>query len=99
MPYTAPVDEYLFLLTRCTSALRLAREGGFPNLSEDLLPAIVGEAGKFASGPLAAIDRSLDRVGARYVDGAVVTAPGHRELYRDFVAGGWMGLAQPEDRR
>jgi alkylation response protein AidB-like acyl-CoA dehydrogenase len=45
---------------------------------------------------MAALDRPGDREGVTLADGMVATAPGWRKVYRDWVAGGWAGVAAPE---
>lgn len=93
MTYRAPVTETLFFLEHCTALNRIAGKGAQADLSLDLVQSVLEEAGKFASERLAPLNRQADQIGSKLVDGKVVTPPGWKEAYRDWIAGGWNGLA------
>ncbi|MBX3534408.1 MAG: acyl-CoA dehydrogenase [Xanthobacteraceae bacterium] len=95
MTYRAPVSETLFFLDHCTSFNAIAGKGAQAELSLDLVQSVLEEAGKFASERLAPLNRQADQIGSKLVDGKVVTPPGWKEAYRDWIAGGWNGLAGP----
>lgn len=95
--YKAPVDEVLFTLKHVAGLSDDLAAGRFGDLEQDLVDAIVSEAGRFATeeiGPLAEIG---DRQGAKLVDGKVRLADGWSELYTNWAAGGWNGLTAPEE--
>jgi 3-(methylthio)propanoyl-CoA dehydrogenase len=58
--------------------------------------AILDEAAKFAGQRIDPINRAGDTQGARWSESGVVTAPGFKDAYHDFCAGGWQGLRFPE---
>lgn len=93
MTYRAPVSETLFFMEHCTALPEIAGKGAQADLSLDLVQSVLEEAGKFASEKLAPLNRPADQIGSKLVDGKVVTPPGWKEAYRDWVAGGWNGLA------
>ncbi len=95
MTFRAPLrDLTLALQTAGHPALVAA---GFPELDEDTVAAILEAAGAFTEEQLAPLNRKGDQVGARYENGAVVSAPGFAAAYQAFVAGGWNSLsADPE---
>ncbi|MBX3514501.1 MAG: acyl-CoA dehydrogenase [Xanthobacteraceae bacterium] len=95
MSYRAPVSETLFFLDHCTSFNAIAGKGAQAELSLDLVQSVLEEAGKFASERLAPLNRQADQIGSKLVDGKVVTPPGWKEAYQDWIAGGWNGLAGP----
>lgn len=97
MDHTASIRETAFYLKHCTLLLQPGGAGEAAGLTADLLDAVLGEAGRFASGVLAPLDRRLDAEGVSFADGRVTTAGGHAAAYRAFVEGGWNGLAQPVD--
>lgn len=94
--YRAPVDEIAFTLRHVTGFGQALDAGEFPNLSADLLDAILTEAGRFASDEIAPLRKIGDQVGARLEGSAVTTPPGWADLYRRWTEGGWNGLGAPE---
>ena len=94
--YRAPVAEIAFTLKHVAGLGEARAAGAFPDLTEDVLDAVLAEAGRFATDAMAALDRPGDRAGVKLADGAVATAPGWQEVYRDWTAGGWAGIAAPE---
>ncbi len=93
------MTAYRTVLSDIRSALRV--QGGLDavlelpgveGVSGELIDAILEEAGKFATEVLAPLNQPGDRQGSRLVDGVVLTPDGFRDAYRDFAAGGWVGL-------
>jgi len=76
--------------------LRALNEG-FAAADPDTVHAVLEEAVRYAAEHLAGFGDAADRIGARLVDGRVVTAPGHRQAWEAFVAGGWPTLDLPVD--
>jgi alkylation response protein AidB-like acyl-CoA dehydrogenase len=96
--YKAPVDEVLFLLRDVFRIERYDNVPGFADASPDVIEAVLGEAGKFCEEVLLPLNRSGDREGCtRHADGRVTTPAGFRDAYRQFVGGGWIGLAAPSE--
>ena len=96
MTYRAPVADIAFALKHATGLRRRRwREGLYGDLDEDLVDAVLGEAGQFATDVLAPLNAIGDRHGTPFKDGVVTTPPGWRQAYRDWAAGGWNGLAAP----
>ena len=91
MSYRAPVEEMAFTLRHVAGLDRVLAEGRHEMTADDAAP-ILEEAGKFANGVIAPLNRTGDRHGSTVKDGAVTTPPGWGEAYRAFVAGGWNGL-------
>ena len=95
--YSAPVSEIGFMLRHVAEFGRIAQAFGGEELSDDLVDAILGEAGRFAAEELAPLNKIADRHGTPWNDGAVTTPPGWREAYRAWAEGGWNGLTAPEE--
>ena len=76
------------------SRLRALKDS-FGAATPDLVQAVLDEAARFASGFLAPLNDDGDREGCVLAEGRVRTAPGHREAYDAYVAGGWPTLDQP----
>ena len=95
--YRAPVDEIAHTLKSVAGLRKALETGRFGDLGEDLVDAILAEAGRFSSDEVAPLNEIGDRHGAVLKDGAVTTPPGWKELYRSWIDGGWNGLTGPEE--
>ena len=92
--YTAPVRDSLFVLNEVLDIGRHADLPGFADSTPDLLAAILAEGGRFAEEVLQPFNAVVDEVGAqRLPTGDVVTPPGFKDAYRQFVEGGWGALS------
>jgi acyl-CoA dehydrogenase len=80
--YRAPVDEIAHTLKSVAGCARPSRRSRFGDLGEDLVDAILAEAGRFASDEIAPLNEIGDTHGAVLKDGAVTTPPGWKDLYQ-----------------
>jgi alkylation response protein AidB-like acyl-CoA dehydrogenase len=95
--YKAPVEEIAFTLKH-VAGLAPALEGGhLGDLSDDLVDAILSEAGRFATEAVAPLAEIGDRQGARLADGAVTMPDGWPALYKAWAEGGWNSLTASPD--
>ena len=95
--YRAPVREVRFVLEELLGAASLASAPELTDYSDELAQSVLEQAARFAQEVLEPLNRSGDTHGARWTPDGVVTAPGFREAYNQFVEGGWPALgAQPE---
>lgn len=98
MAYAAPVKDIRFALDEVAGVLGLKADGRFPDLSDDVLRAVLDHAGALAAETLAPLNQVGDTVGSHLENGVVVTPPGFKEAYAAFVDGGWQGLAAPVEQ-
>ncbi|MDQ4061402.1 MAG: acyl-CoA dehydrogenase, partial [Pseudomonadota bacterium] len=84
MAFAAPVADIAFAL-RGTGLDRLIADGLYPELSPDLVDAILEEAGRFATERVAPLNRVGDGQGSILSNGSVRTPEGWGEVYRDWV--------------
>jgi len=94
MTYRAPVAEIAFTLKQF-AGLNARPDGVYDDVGEDLVDAILEQAGRFATDVIAPLNSVGDRYGTPFKEGAVTTPPGWKEAYRSWAAAGWNGLAAP----
>lgn len=94
--YRAPVSEIGFTLRHVAGLGEVLETVGNEDLGEDLVDAILEEAGRFAGEEIAPLNAIADSHGTPLKDGAVTTPPGWYEAYHRWIEGGWNGLTGPE---
>ncbi|MEM8771858.1 MAG: acyl-CoA dehydrogenase [Pseudomonadota bacterium] len=96
MSFTTPIRDMRFTLDHMAGFGALEKTGAFPELSDDLVGAVMEEMGKFCDEVLAPLNAGSDSEGARLENGVVRTSPGFAEAYQQYVESGWNSLAFPE---
>lgn len=96
--YRAPVRDTQFILN---DVLGVQSRNDLPNyaeMSSDTVEAILQEGAKLAEQTLFPVNYSGDREGCERLPDATVKVPqGFKEAYDQYCAGGWVGLAAPEE--
>jgi hypothetical protein len=95
--YRAPVSEIAFALKEVAGLKKAIDDGALPSLSEDLVDAVLEEAGRFATEEIAPLNKIGDSHGTPLKDAVVTTPPGWKETYKAWCAGGWNAIAAPEE--
>ena len=95
--YAAPLKDMQFAIAEFAGLDGIAALPGCAEVNAELVEAVLAEAGKFAQGVLDPLNRSGDREGAQWRDGAVSAPPGFGAAYAQFAAAGWNGLAAATD--
>lgn len=91
--YIAPIRDMQFLLQNVLHAEQLFLSmPDTEEVTDDLINAIIEEAGKIAEGLLAPINQSGDQQGCKLENGIVTTPDGFKEAYTAYVEGGWSSL-------
>jgi acyl-CoA dehydrogenase len=91
--YRAPLKDLQFVLHDLIGDAELQGCRELGDYSADLADSVLAEAGRFAESVLDPLYRSGDRDGAKWTPQGVVTPPGYKEAYAQFVEGGWPSLA------
>jgi hypothetical protein len=95
--YKAPVEDTLFILNDVFGINRYSNLPGFADMS-DILEPILLEGAKVCEEVWQPLNRVGDQMGCkRHPDGTVTTPTGFKDAYDAYRAGGWMGLAVPEE--
>lgn len=96
MGYRPPINDIGFCL-EAISGLQTLQQAGLAGPGDTAtVSAMLEHAGRIAEALIAPLDRDADRIGARYDDGKVITAPGFPAAYRQWREGGWIGADAPE---
>ena len=97
MSYRAPVSEYQFLLQQILGYEQITATERFAEADNDLMAAILTEAGKMCDEVMAPLQRGGDLEPARLENGVLRTSPGFGDGYKAIAEGGWIGMsADPE---
>ena len=92
MTYAAPLRDMIFTLEEIAGIGEITGLPGYADATPDLVQSILDEAGKFAAGVLAPLNRTGDQQGSQLENGIVRTPDGFRDAYAKFVAAGWNSL-------
>ena len=95
MTFKAPVEEIRFALMQEAGFDRLVESGKYPDLSDDLLNAILEEAAKLADNVVAPASWDGDRLGCQLGENGVTVPESFKQAYQQYVQGGWQTLASP----
>ncbi|MED5412173.1 MAG: acyl-CoA dehydrogenase C-terminal domain-containing protein [Pseudomonadota bacterium] len=91
--YRAPLRDINFLLQNVFEAEKVfAAMPETKEVTDDLISAILEEAGKIAEQLLSPINQSGDLESCHFENGKVTTPKGFKEAYDAYVEGGWPSL-------
>jgi 3-(methylsulfanyl)propanoyl-CoA dehydrogenase len=91
--YKVPLREFRFVLHELLRVEQHYRELGREDVNAELIDSVLEECARFAEDVIAPTNESGDRIGVkRNEDGSVVTPPGFKEAYRQYVEDGWAAL-------
>ena len=93
--FAADVRDIKFVLFDQVGIDKLLAYSKFKDVDRATLEAVLDEAYKVARSVLAPANRDGDRTGAKYdkATSKVTVPPGFHEVYKQYVEGGWLGLA------
>ena len=97
MTYNAPVKDMMFDLEHLAGLGTIAQLPGFEDATPDTAQAVLEECARFNRDVIAPLNQEGDRNPGEWHDGAVTTAPGFREAFRQFAEAGWQGLQHPAE--
>ncbi|CUH87748.1 Acyl-CoA dehydrogenase [Phaeobacter sp. CECT 5382] len=97
MTFRAPVSEFEFLLKTVIGFDQIAATDRFSEASEDVVSAILTEAGKLCDEVMAPLQRAGDLTPAALENGVVRTSPGFGAGFQAIADGGWIGMSAPAE--
>ena len=92
--YAAPIRDIMHAL-RVVGLSDLTHSSRYHDVTDDVVRAIMEEAGRLGSQELAPLNAQGDRQGCTLTDGHVATFPEMREFYAHYRDGGWGTLPFP----
>jgi len=72
----------------------LSRYPQFEHADRETLEMLIDEALKFSEKVLFPLNLEGDKIGAKFEEGEVRSVPGTREVYQQFVDGGWLTMCE-----
>ncbi|MGE0846194.1 MAG: acyl-CoA dehydrogenase, partial [Flavobacteriaceae bacterium] len=97
MTFAAPVADIAHALNRVAGLSGDIAAGRLGDLSDDLVAAVLEEAGRFATNEIAPLNTTAEESGTPLKDGAVTMPPGWKAAYDSWVEGGWGALSGPPE--
>ena len=97
IPYTPPLTDIRFVLNRLIGVEKLTSLPAYTSVGEDVIDAVLSEAGKIAAEQFAPLNDVGDKHGVKLENSIIKMPPGFREAYQAFVDGGWNGLPVEEN--
>ncbi|MBE1295383.1 MAG: acyl-CoA dehydrogenase [Rhodobacteraceae bacterium] len=98
MTFRSPVSEYEFLLSHILDFDQIAATERFAEASDDMVSAILTEAGKMCDEGMVPLQRPGDLNPARLENGVVRTSPGFAEGWKAIAEGGWLGMSALQEQ-
>ncbi|MAJ63518.1 MAG: acyl-CoA dehydrogenase [Alphaproteobacteria bacterium] len=92
IPYHAPINDMTHILKDIIGLERLSSLPGFDMVDDDLVDAVLDQAGKLATDILAPLNTVGDHEGSVLENGVVRTPKGFKQAYDHYVEGGWNSL-------
>jgi len=93
--YVAPIKDMQFVLKHVVGLDQVNTLPGHEEITEDVVDAILEEAGKLAHEVLSPLNVTGDKNPSKWKDGAVTTPPGFKEAYWQYVNSGWGNILSP----
>jgi 3-(methylthio)propanoyl-CoA dehydrogenase len=90
--YAAPIRDFQFVIKELCELEKITALPAYRDVNNELVDAILEEAGKFATKVISPLNAVGDKIGCTWNDGAVTTPPGTKEAYRQFIEAGWPAL-------
>lgn len=91
--YTPPLADMQFVLTHLVDLRAVQEIHEYGDFTDDVVAAVLDQAGRFARDVFAPLNIVGDRIGAKLDSGQVRMPQGFKEAYRQYVDAGWGALS------
>lgn len=95
--YKAPLRDMSFVMRELFDFKTIQALPTYEETTDDLIDAILNEAGKFCENILFPLNHSGDQEGCHYDNGVVRTPAGFKDAYKQSVEAGWLALSCAPD--
>ncbi|WP_346893245.1 acyl-CoA dehydrogenase C-terminal domain-containing protein [uncultured Roseibium sp.] len=95
--YSAPVEDYVFLLHDFARVHDYRDLPGFGDLDPEFTATLLRSLGEFHEEVLHPVNQAADAEGARLVDGQVQTPGPYKDLARQYRDAGWLSAGVSEE--
>ncbi len=96
MSYIAPQKDMLFALEHIANMPQIMQDTAM-DLDMETVAGILDEAAKLNQDVIAPLNQVGDVQPSYFKDGKVITTPGFKAAFEQYVQGGWQGLSHPEE--
>jgi len=93
MSFTPPVKLIKFLIEHSIDLDSILGMPIFEGVNMDLISDVLSAASNFSQNKWAPLNWSGDQNPAKLIDGQVISSPGFKEAYKDFVDAEWLSIA------
>ena len=95
--YTAPTKDMQFVINELANLSEINHIPVFEDATPDLVEAVLEQAGVFANEVFSPLNQSGDHHGTFIENDVVVSPPGFKAAYQQFVENGWQGIGKPAE--
>ena len=96
MSYIAPQKDMLFALEHIANMPQIMQDTAM-DLDMETVAGILDEAAKLNQDVIAPLNQVGDVQPSYFKEGKVITTPGFKAAFEQYVQGGWQGLSHPEE--
>jgi len=99
MTYQAPVKEMMFVMNHLAGISQVASLPAFVDagIDSETAESILSESAKFAQEVVAPLNWTGDQHPSHLKDGHVITSPGFKEAFEQYVGAGWQGMTHAQE--
>lgn len=95
--YYAPTQDMQFVINELAKLSEINALPMFEDATPDTVAAILEQAGVFANQVFSPLNWPGDQHGTFIKDGKVISPPGFKEAYQQFVENGWLSISKPAE--
>ena len=95
--YKAPLEDYKFLFHEVFNVVDVCKELGYDQVDRELIDLMSEEWSQFVTDVWKPSNIDGDKFGSQLKDGAVISAPGFKEAWKQTVESGWLQAVCEEE--